>query len=236
MSYWLSWENETNAGLSLEKRKKPKIEGLQKLVTYLLDLAARATLTERLSRINEDVLGAYFPLGKNSKRPGAPVIEIYWTVIGAVGKTIEVDIEGLTLVVLAHELAHAYSHLGADTDGNRWKDKAFCDSDVSIKEGIAQYYTEKVVKWLGQRYSGNSNNAYAGLLKIQGPPYRIHEQWSDDFSPEIVRAAIIECRNNQVTDKDGFLERMENAKHRLRHQPSKTASRIPSSFGTSTLI
>ena len=30
------------------------------------------------------------------------------------------DVEALTYVVLAHELAHAYTHLGRDIDGNAW--------------------------------------------------------------------------------------------------------------------
>ena len=198
------------------------IEAFRKLVQDLLNLAEQAKLTEELKKINEDVLGAYFPLGKNSQNifVGTPVpfIEIYWTVIGAVARTIGVDIEGLTIVVLAHELAHAYSHLGADTDGNRWEEHAFCRSDVSIKEGIAQYYTEKVMHWFEERHSEKPYHAYTKLLEIQGAPYRIHELWSKDFSPEIVRAAIIECRNNRVADKDGFTERMESAKRRLKRQ------------------
>ena len=190
------------------------------MVEELLELAERATFAETLKKIDEDVLGAYFPLGKNPHNiylmTPIPIIEIYWTVIGAVAKTIQVDIEGLTIAVLAHELAHAYSHLGADTDGTRWEDLAFCNSDVPIKEGIAQYYTERVMQWFQKRQIETPYHAYAELLKHQGAPYHIHKQWSRTFSPEIIRAAIIECRNNRVTDKDEFDDRMQSAKDRLR--------------------
>jgi len=204
------------------KAETPRIEALQTLVMQLLELAKRATFTDALKKIDEDVLGAYFPLGKKLRGAGPPVIEIYWTVIGAVAKTIEVDVEGLTLTVLAHELAHAYSHLGADTDGNRWPDDAFCQSSVFIKEGIAQYYTEKTVLWFSQRHIGAPHYAYSEFLKLQGEPYHIHEHWSKEFSPETVRAAIIECRNSQVTETSSFVQLMEMAKHRLVRRSPKT--------------
>ena len=191
------------------------VSPLLKLVEELLSLAAQATFTETLRKINQDILGAYFPVGKKAKSNGPPVIEVYWAVLGAVAKTIDVDVEGLTLVVLTHELAHAYSHLGADTDGNRWSDKAFCDSDVFIKEGIAQYYTDRIMHWLEQRNVGRPFYAFTELLKIQGSPYQIHQEWSREFSPEGVRAAIIECRNSQITAADAFIGLMEMAKQRL---------------------
>lgn len=199
--------------------EKEKITSLEGLSATLLDLAARSTFKEILKKIEGDVLGAYFPRGKKPKSGGAPVIEIYWTVVGAVAKVIDVDVEGLTITILAHELTHAYSHLGADTDGNRWGDQSFCDSEVSIKEGIAQYYTEKIVRWLGQRHIEGPRHAYEQLLKIQGAEYRIHEKWTKEYSPESVRAAVIECRNSNVTVTTEFVELMEMAKHRLERRP-----------------
>ncbi len=198
-----------------EKLEVPKIVELESLTAELLELAGHATFTKKLKMIDEDILGAYFPLGNKPKGGGPPVIEIYWTVIGAVAKAIQVDVEGLTLTVLTHELAHAYSHLGADTDGNRWADHAFCVSEVFIKEGIAQYYTDKVVGWFQQRNLAAPSSAYTALLRIQSPPYNIHKEWLEQFSPEIVRAALVECRNNHVTKTEEFIELMNMAKHRL---------------------
>jgi hypothetical protein len=204
----LNWANRAAAEM-------PGIGHLQSLVRDLLELAKKANLISTLKQIDQDVLGAYFPLGKKPKGGGPPVIELYWPVIGAIAKSIDVDVEGLTLVVLVHELAHAYSHLGADTDGSRWVDVAFCNAEVTIKEGIAQYYTEKIVGWLQQRNLAAPYQAYSQLLEIQSLPYHIHEKWSKDFSPESVRAAIIECRNNQLTSTEQFVDLMSHAKHRL---------------------
>jgi len=151
------------------EKEESGIVGVQRLVRDLMELAEQAKFAEKLKQIDEDVLGAYFPLGKNPSHiyimAPIPIIEIYWTVIGAVARIIQVDIEGLTIAVMAHELAHAYSHLGADTDGKRWDDRAFCASDGYIKEGIAQYYTAKVMKWFRQRHNDSPYHAYAELLK-----------------------------------------------------------------------
>jgi hypothetical protein len=199
--------------------EREKITSLIDLCGTLLKLAEGAKFTEIIKNIDGDVLGAYFPLGKTSRGGGVPVIELYWAVIGAVARAINVDVEGLTLTVLAHELAHAYSHLGADTDGNRWSDDAFCASNIFIKEGIAQYYTEKVMKWLCNRQITAPQRAYEEFLKIQGPPYHIHEEWTKDYSPESVRAAIIECRNSRITETGRFIDLMQMAKSRLQRRP-----------------
>jgi hypothetical protein len=56
------------------------------------------------------------------------------------------------------------------------------------------------------------------LLKIQGKSYNIHKEWSGKFSPETVRAAILECRNNRVVKTGHFIELMQAAKDRLDHK------------------
>ena len=66
---------------------------------------------ERIFDIREDVLGAYYFR--------IPEIRLYWVVIGIVARVLAVSVEALTVVVLAHELAHAYTHLGLDIDNER---------------------------------------------------------------------------------------------------------------------
>jgi hypothetical protein len=39
-------------------------------------------------------------------------------------------------VVLAHELAHAYTQLGADIDGRRWAAPSFAKAETALKEGL----------------------------------------------------------------------------------------------------
>jgi len=65
-------------------------------------------------------------------------------VIGVCAGWLGVPVEELAAVVLAHELAHAYTHLGRDVDGRRWEAQAFRDGEHAPKEGLAQYYTARV--------------------------------------------------------------------------------------------
>ena len=56
---------------------------------------------------------------------------------GVVGATVE----ALTVVVAAHELSHAYTHLGRDIDGRCWDTEAFAHAETGMVEGLAQFYT-----------------------------------------------------------------------------------------------
>jgi hypothetical protein len=62
-------------------------------------------------------------------------------VIGITARALGVSPDALTIVVLAHELAHAYAHLGRDIDNERWETEQFAKSDIDIVEGLAQFYT-----------------------------------------------------------------------------------------------
>ena len=54
-------------------------------------------------------------------------------------------VEDLTMVVPVHELAHAYTQLGADIEGRRWAVNAFARADIELKEGLAQYYMRQIL-------------------------------------------------------------------------------------------
>ena len=95
--------------------------------------------------INQDVLGAYIFAETTAavvRREKIPRIEMYWQVIGLVARELRVQVEDLTTVVLAHEQAHAYTHLGIDADGESWETDPFEKRDTGLVEGLAQYYTE----------------------------------------------------------------------------------------------
>jgi hypothetical protein len=124
-----------------EERSKEysfRLYGATKLAEELAEGAAKAELLKRITGINEDILGAYMPTARLI--PDRGQIELYWVVIGAVARLLGVDTEALAVVVMAHELAHAYTHLGLDSNGSRWE-KGFWGCDGGILEGLAQYYT-----------------------------------------------------------------------------------------------
>jgi hypothetical protein len=45
-------------------------------------------------------------------------------------------VDDLAIVVLTHELAHAYTQLGADIDGRRWAAASFAKAETELKEGL----------------------------------------------------------------------------------------------------
>jgi hypothetical protein len=171
-------------------------------------------LQKRLSEIHEDVFGAYFYR--------VPEIHIYWMAIGLACTTLKVDVESLTVVVVLHELAHAYSHLGRDIDSNRWDVESFAHADLRIVEGIAQFYTSVICEKMKERYPA-ALSSYQALLNIQSGPYVVHKDWvkapgNNTVSPragEVVRASMVECRTRGIQDYGEFVQSMKNSHGRL---------------------
>jgi hypothetical protein len=115
-------------------------------------------------------------------------------VIGAVARWLGVSVEGLTVVVLTHEMVHAYTHLGTDIDGFGCF-VCFEMAKPEVHESLAQYFTHKVMEILEVRGYGEFWKAYKELLKLQKGPYKEHEKWLENkFTPEVVRAAFLSLR------------------------------------------
>ena len=140
-------------------------------------------------------------------------IKIYWGVVGLIAPLLDCDIKDLTIVILTHELAHAYTQLGADIEGCRWPVKVFSEADIYLKEGLAQYYTDLVVRSLSSKYPG-ALEVYKDMLVKQFGPYRIHETWLEN-DPEAVRRAMIEVRRNKEGELEDFNRRLDQAERDL---------------------
>jgi hypothetical protein len=152
-------------------------------------------LIEKVKAIDRDILGAYF-------FHDIPIVELYWMVIALVAGLTGVSVEALTVVVLMHELAHAYSHLGRDIDGNRWDISDFQHAERAVTEGLAQFYTASICSKLEQRFP-IVQRAYENLLALQSGPYRVPEKWLNgkdkDRAGEVVRMSMIRCRSTGMT-------------------------------------
>ena len=90
--------------------------------------------------VREDFLGIYEydarGLFADEQAINRATIRLYWGVIGLVSEWLGCRIEDLAIVVLAHELAHAYTQLGADIDGRRWAAPSFAKAETALKEGL----------------------------------------------------------------------------------------------------
>lgn len=162
--------------------------------------------------VNEDILGTYSFDATSSDEfaVNRATIRLYWGVIGLVSDWLGCTVEDLTIVVLAHELAHAYTQLGADIEGRRWPSRDFAKSELGLKEGLAQYYTARALERLQHRLPA-SLTTFETLLQKQSAPYHQHEPWRANFSPEAVRRAMIEVRRWREGKVEQFEGRLEKA-------------------------
>src|SRR4030095_13125762 len=90
------------------------------LAGRLINEANKFDLLKWLLAVNEDILGIYrysAISGRKLRNGVEGEIELYWGIIGLISRLLRCSVEALTVVVLAHELAHAYTHLGYDIDG-----------------------------------------------------------------------------------------------------------------------
>jgi len=202
--------NESKDALGISSRTAERLLEIADLDNF--DLVAF------IHEVNEDILGVYRYDG--SEKPDylkdfyRSSIFIYWGVIGLCSRSMDVSIEGLTVTVLAHELGHAYTHLGFDRDGKRWSGDEFSQSDHELKEGLAQYYTARVLKRMGLKMP-LALEAYETLLPRQPPAYRSHESWLESATPEAVGAALSVIRHQGPGSYHDFDEEVREAKIRL---------------------
>jgi hypothetical protein len=181
---------------------------------YLLKISQSFDLVKELHAVEDDILGEY-RWGVDRQGQASASIRLYWCVIGLIARALGVSVEGMTVKVLAHELAHAYTHLGADIDGYRWSSKDFSNSKRAVKEGLAQYYTRQLVGRLAVRMP-EAQEAYQQLLPHQPPDYQVQERWIEDgASAEHIRLAMMLFRRNSGSTLEEFEEFLKRAKLEL---------------------
>ena len=162
----------------------------------LLEIISSADLANSIFRIQEDVLGLYCPDPKNSK---SGEVILFYEPIAICAERLDVDITSLAAVVLIHELAHGYTHLGKDGDNFEWDLRdLFTTENRGVAEGLAQYYTDVVSEYLGDTGFESVHKAYLKLRRQQAGIYRIHDKWVTSFAREDVRGALVNFRRNRL--------------------------------------
>lgn len=168
--------------------------------------------------VSQDYLGVYEydanGLFADEYTANRATIRLYWGVIGLAAEWMGCAVEDLAIVVLTHELAHAYTQLGADIAGKRWPASVFAKAETGLAEGLAQSYTDRVLRRLERRYAG-ALKVYERMLPGQPDAYRTHELWVKEFSPEAVRRAMLEVRRWQEGRLADFNRRLVEAQKEL---------------------
>lgn len=205
------------------KANEPDLKSIANWAESLLKILDQHDPLKTILAVREDYLGVYRydarDIFADEHTINRASIYIYWGVIGLVAEWKGCTVEDLTIVVLTHELAHAYTQLGADIEGRRWPAAVFAKAETGLKEGLAQYYTERVLHRLEKRYSG-ALEVYKAMLPQQPDDYRTHELWVKDFYPEAVRLAMLEVRRWQEGKLKDFNRRLEAAQKGL--HPKRT--------------
>ncbi|OGT84025.1 MAG: hypothetical protein A3H91_10605 [Gammaproteobacteria bacterium RIFCSPLOWO2_02_FULL_61_13] len=176
------------------KGSKPQLVRAAQVADAMQKLAVARKVFDEIKQIEVDILGLY--------RLGDSSVDIYWMAHALIAAMLEVRIEDLSVVTLAHELAHAYTHVGRDIDGVAWGNEAFASSAIEVKEGLAQTYAAAVSGKLLNRAPGVVE-AYEQLLKHQSEPYRVHLDWLKEQGAkraEVVRFAMLRARRMEKVD------------------------------------
>ena len=169
----------------------------------LIQAVDSSGIIEKLKRLGPDILGAYYFYERR--------VELYWLSIGMYSLIYNTPIDDLTIVVLTHELAHGYSHVGFDIDGKDWDTHAFSKADLKIVEGIAQFYTEMICYDFFERVSKTFNN----LLEKQEIHYCDYKNWFETHEEnkyEKMRSIIRKVRKHKIIDYGHFNEILKRIK------------------------
>ena len=187
------------------------VDSSRGFVERILGHSIERDLAERLEGIEDDILGAYWV--HDSK------IQIYWMPIAIFASLFGLSIPMLTIITLCHELAHAYTHRGVDLNSNAWGTDHFIRTDNGVKEGLAQYYTDQVMRAFETRVPGILD-AFLKLAESQSHLYSDYQNWignSEESGLEAVRYAMLELRNSSppLYDYEGFVENIRSAQRVL---------------------
>jgi hypothetical protein len=182
------------------------------LLDALLSRLEKSRIPAEIFGIDHDVLGAYF-FHRHE-------VQLYWMVIAFAAGMLRQPVEALAVVILTHELAHAYTHLGQDIDGGDWETKAFARVDCRVAEGLAQHYARVVCEQrLKERYPA-AGEAYRALVACQRGAYKVHESWADPSRRmgEAVRLAMLTTRLQRTAGYDAFQKHLARARETITQQ------------------
>lgn len=184
----------------------------------LLEIASQFDLAREILWLDRDVLGRYKPdvhrYGDRIEVSDYGHVVLYWVPIALVAQTLGLEVEDVTVVVLTHELAHAYTHLGRDIDGANWRNSSWCGSTIEVREGLAQFYTQINHERLVPRIP-KALAAYEALLTKQPSPYHAHLPWlAPGVDKEAVRKTLIDLRKGGPFGMNAFNEVLEKNRSR----------------------
>jgi len=143
---------------------------------------------ERSDYVVDNLLGSYDPQQRK--------VSLYARMIRLAAREFGIDKDALSTVVYIHETVHAFCHVGRDLNGRMWDGCPAVVPDSpeeqisKPQEAIAQYYTYKLLEWLGD---DQLLKVFLSLEKACSPVYRAWRQ-TEQYSLEQMHAVLIQYR------------------------------------------
>ncbi|QJD29029.1 hypothetical protein [Methylococcus geothermalis] len=136
-----------------------------------------------------DILGTY----SSEKK----MVTVYPKVVEMCAHRLQVDSQTLGDVVMAHELAHAATHLGIDGDGKIWV--KFETARIDAKEYFAQWYSHRFWSILGFQSHEDL------MLKLVDVQPKIYSTYHQD-----IRVDLETTNSRLLVERHKIIEGMEN--------------------------
>jgi hypothetical protein len=194
IGYWL--------GLDPDGAIKSQLQSISCLYQDALSRIDQHPLAKNLRFIDRDLLGAY--------SPDKIEVQIHWMPIALWASNMNVSVESLTTVVVAHEYAHAYTHAGLDLDGHSWETTGFTQTARVVTEGLAQHYTELAPEKLATRLP-EVTAVFNKLLDRQSDIYKKYRTLlnSNERNKEIMRRVLVDARRTGVMNESEFSQSIQ---------------------------
>jgi len=127
----------------------------------------------------------------------------------------EINFKSFLINTYAHELAHAYNHLGQDKDGGNRYWKNFHEVDLYIKEGLAEFYSFQFAQKYQQKYP-YLIECFEKTYNDQNFSEEYYEYRNWENTLEEVYMSMIIARRQDIKDINRFRRLLQENKKVLR--------------------
>ena len=155
-------------------------------ISFLVRIGLLIDAPQKYGNHGGDVVGVFDVLG--TYKPKKCKVTIYRALIRLCARQLNIDEKILEEVVLAHEFAHASTHLGVDKGGGIWV--RFTDAPPSRKEYFAQIYSYILFRLSGR----TSHQEIMDRLTILQPEIYGTYLRNQDAEKEVVNETLLSER------------------------------------------
>lgn len=161
---------------------------------------------EKVDKIIDKLINMYGNDGLGAYNYTSNSIIVYWIPIWLCASRLNISFENLTIIFLINAMAYRNMHIGGDASGDRWDTDSMRGCDRSVRDGLAQYYTETLCIDLKSRDFLKIESDHAKLLDQLPKDFLVYKNWIPNHRKraEIIRQSLIEFRGNKMRTRQEF--------------------------------